>query len=405
MWQIYRKELLELTRDRKTLMFVVLLPIVIFPLIFAIMGLVVSTATKDAAAKEHRYILVNAEQAKPFADALFYHKSFKKSDLSITAEQAQDENYLKQLVRDDKVDVVIVIPADFNAAADALTQSQWKVVYNTASQIDMIGRRVDSAVADYRKSLQQAKLTALGVQESQMPAVLEPVTIQKVSSAEQRENIGEQIGGIIGYILIPIILAGAMYPAIDIGAGEKERGTLETLLICPVERVTIVLGKFVTVLTAALASVMLTVGSLGFWGYLVGSIIGIDVVQKVMSTLGGADLLWVLLLLLPIAALFSALVLSLSIYARSFKEAQNYMTPLTFVVIIPAMMAMMPGMELNMKSALVPVLNTTLALKELVKGTLELPLFFTVLISTVLIAIAMIAFCVHWFQREKVLFR
>jgi|JI7StandDraft_1071085.scaffolds.fasta_scaffold00571_21 sodium transport system permease protein len=405
MWQIYRKELLELTRDRKTLMFVVLLPIVIFPLIFAIMGLVVSTATKDAAAKEHRYILVNAEQAKPFADALFYHKSFKKSDLNITAEQANDEAYLKQLVREDKVDVVIVIPADFNPAADALQQSQWKVVYNTASQIDMIGRRVESAVADYRKTLQQAKLTALGVQDNQMSAVLDPVKIQKVSSAEQRENIGEQIGGIIGYILIPIILAGAMYPAIDIGAGEKERGTLETLLICPVERVTIVLGKFVTVLTAALASVMLTVGSLGFWGYLVGSIIGIDVVQKVMSTLGGADLLWILLLLLPIAALFSALVLSLSIYARSFKEAQNYMTPLTFVVIIPAMMAMMPGMELNMKSALVPVLNTTLALKELVKGTLELPLFFTVLVSTVVIAIGMIAFCVHWFQREKVLFR
>lgn len=400
MWQVYQKELLELMRDKKTLMFVVLLPLLIFPLLFGLMGLVMSNVSRQAEAEEHRYVIINAERAPAFAEAMFYHKNFKKADTELTA-----VDDLKQAIRDDKFDVAIVIPADFNAGADNLTQSKWQLIHNSSSQLDMIARYFNELLKTYSKKLQQDKLAGLGVSSENVAAVLEPVTVDRINTAESRENIGEKIGGFIAYLLVPLVLAGASYPAMDIGAGEKERGTLETLLICPISRTAIVLGKFFTVLTTGLVSAALTVTSFGGWGYLIGSMAGVDVVAKTMETLGFIDLTLILALLLPLSAIFAAMLLSLSIYARSYKEAQNYIGPVTMVVLMPLVVAILPGVELNWKTAMVPVLNVALSIKELVKGTIDYLLLAVVLGSTLLIAAAAIAFCVSWFQKEKVLFR
>lgn len=400
MWQVYQKELLELMRDKKTLMFVVLLPLLIFPLLFGLMGLVMSNVSRQAEAEEHRYVIINAERAPAFADALFYHKNFKKVETELTA--AED---LKQAIRDDKFDVAIVIPADFDVSAENLNQSKWQLIHNSSSQLDMISKHFNDLLKIFSKKLQQDKLAGLGVSSDKVAAVLEPVTVERINTAESRENIGEKIGGFIAYLLVPLVLAGASYPAMDIGAGEKERGTLETLLICPISRSAIVLGKFLTVLTTGLVSAALTVISFGGWGYLIGSMAGVDVVAKTMETLGFIDLTLILALLLPLSAIFAALLLSLSIYARSYKEAQNYIGPVTMVVFMPLVVAILPGVELNWKTAMVPVLNVALSIKELVKGTIDYLLLAAVLGSTLLIAAAAIAFCVSWFQKEKVLFR
>lgn len=400
MWQVYQKELLELMRDKKTLMFVVLLPLLIFPLLFGLMGLVMSNVSRQAEAEEHRYVIIHAERAPAFAEALFYHKNFKKVETELTA--AAD---LKQAIRDDKFDVAIVIPADFDLSAENLNQSKWQLIHNSSSQLDMISKHFNDLLTTFSKKLQQDKLAGLGVSSDKVAAVLEPVTVERMNTAESRENIGEKIGGFIAYLLVPLVLAGASYPAMDIGAGEKERGTLETLLICPISRTAIVLGKFFTVLTTGLVSAALTVISFGGWGYLIGSMAGVDVVAKTMETLGFIDLTLILALLLPLSAIFAALLLSLSIYARSYKEAQNYIGPVTMVVFMPLVVAILPGVELNWKTAMVPVLNVALSIKELVKGTIDYLLLAAVLGSTLLIAAAAIAFCVSWFQKEKVLFR
>jgi sodium transport system permease protein len=400
MWQVYLKELTELLRDKKTLIFVILLPVLIFPVLFGVMGLVMSNVSRQAEAEEHRYVLINADKATEFADALFYHKNFKKMTTDLTEPAA-----LKQAIRDGKFDVAIVIPADFDPAAGHIRQSKWLLIHNSSSQLDMISKHFTELLKTYSTKLQQAKLLALGVSVENIPAVLEPVAVEKLNTAESRENIGELIGGWIAYLLIPLCLAGASYPAMDIGAGEKERGTLETLLICPIARTSIVLGKFLTVLTTGLLTAAITVVSFGGWGYLIGSIAGVDVVEKTMSTLGLLDLTLILALLIPLTATLAAVLLSLSIYARSYKEAQNYIGPLTMVVFMPLVISILPGIELNWKMALVPVLNVALGIKELVKGTIDYSLLGLILLSTLALAGAMIAFCVSWFQREKVLFR
>jgi sodium transport system permease protein len=132
---------------------------------------------------------------------------------------------------------------------------------------------------------------------------------------------------------------------------------------------------------------------------------GVDIVAKTMSTLGVADLLLILMMLIPLSAIFAALLLSLSIYARSFKEAQNYIGPLSMMVFMPLIVALMPGVELSWAMAMLPIANVALAIKELIKGTMDIGMLVVIFGSTVVIAGAMLAFCVSWFQKEKVLFR
>ena len=400
MWQVYLKELTELLRDKKTLMFVILLPVLIFPVLFGIMGVVMANVSRQAMAEEHRYVIIGAERAPQFTEALFYHKNFKQVTTELTA--IAD---LKQAIRDEQFDVAIVIPADFSPDAANLVQAKWQLIHNSSSQLDMISKHFNELLKDYSQKLQQAKLLGLGVTVEKMPAVLEPISVERVNTAESRENVGEMIGGWIAYLIVPLCLIGASYPAIDIGAGEKERGTLETLLICPIARTAIVLGKFFTVLTTGLLASLLTVVSFGGWGYVIGSMLGVDIVAQTMSALGVVDLMLILALLVPLTGIFAAMLLSISIYARSFKEAQNYIGPVTMVVFMPLVVALLPGIELNWSLALVPVLNVALGIKELVKGTIDYGLLAVIFGSTLVLAGAMIAFCVSWFQQEKVLFR
>ena len=301
--------------------------------------------------------------------------------------------------------MAIIIPADFSVKRQAVEQVQWQIIYNQSSQFDFMYRYFTDMLATYNEQLQRETLNQLNVDPQKLAAIIKPVDVKKVDTADKRENIGEKFGAVIAYILVPLCLLGASYPAIDMGAGEKERGTLETLLICPISRISIVLGKFLTVLTTGLVGAMITVGSFGIWGAIIGSFAGMAVVQEAMSAIAITELILIFSLLLPISAVFAALLLAISIYARTFKEAQNYISPLSVLIFVPLVAAMMPGVELNAKTALVPVMNVALAIKELIKGTADYMMLALIFGSTLLLAAAAIGFCVHWFQQEKVLFR
>ncbi|MCB5225968.1 ABC transporter permease [Alishewanella sp. 16-MA] len=400
MWQVYLKELTELMRDKKTLIFVILLPIFIFPVIFGIMGLVLSSTTNKAMQEQHRYVIINEQQAPEFTQALFYHKNFKQVTTSLTEPEA-----LIEAIRAGDFDVAVVIPADFQAKQQAVEQSQWQLIYNQASQLDFMSRYFNEMLENYTGTLQRQSLSALGVDPEKLTAILKPVSVEKLDTAAKRENLGEKFGALVAYILIPLCLLGASYPAIDMGAGEKERGTLETLLICPISRTAIVLGKFATVLTTGLAGALITVASFGIWGAVIGSFAGFSVVKEAMGAISVPELLLIFMMIVPTSAIFASLLLAISIYAKTFKEAQNYMSPLSILMFVPLAAAMMPGVELNAKTAFIPVMNVALAIKELIKGTAETSMIALIFGATVLLAAVLIAFCVHWFQQEKVLFR
>jgi sodium transport system permease protein len=199
-----------------------------------------------------------------------------------------------------------------------------------------------------------------------------------------------------------------MYPGIDLTAGEKERGTMETILSSPISRMHLVLGKFLLVLTASLVTAALSVTSMGISFAVLGHLhafdqAGNDAAQLQMH-IGLATVLSVFVMVLPLAVLFSALIMTIALFAKSYKEAQSYITPIMMLVIIPAVAAMLP-VDLNAKLALVPILNASLLCKELVTGTYHWNYIAIIFFSTCVYAAAALFLAVRMFQREEVLFR
>ena len=192
----------------------------------------------------------------------------------------------------------------------------------------------------------------------QLPAnLIEPFRIEQQNVASPEQVSGTIIGGLVPYFIIVLCLSGAMYPAMDLTAGEKERGTIETILSSPVSRVHLVLGKFFMVLTAALLTAVLSMASMGLT-LLAGKRLLAGVPQSsdfdFTASISPRALLAVFVMVVPLAVLFSAALLAISLFAKSYREAQSYLSPLTIVVMLPAVVSVLPGVELNAGLSLIP---------------------------------------------------
>jgi sodium transport system permease protein len=205
-------------------------------------------------------------------------------------------------------------------------------------------------------------------------------------------------------------MTGAMYPAMDLTAGEKERGTMETILTSRVSRTHLVLGKFLLVLTASITTAILAISSMWVSSLIAAKMFASALPQKAAAAqlhlvVRAQDLLAVLVLVLPVAVLFSAALLAISLFAKSNKEAQSYISPLMILVIVPAVASLMPGVELDARLALVPILSTSLVTKEVFMGTYHWGYIAIIFASSCAYAAVALYAAVRLFQREDVLFR
>ncbi|HEX8402996.1 MAG TPA: ABC transporter permease [Duganella sp.] len=397
MWTIYLKELLELARDRKTFFFTIFVPVIAMPLIFAGFGLLTSTMFKQAGQAQMTYAVFGKEHAPQLAARFASEKNLREVALA-------DAGEIKRAIGDDRIKFALVIPAGLEDTLARHRQGVVELHYNSASAVDMTRKRVMAVIAGQNAALRGQALPALNLQPEQLRFALDPITLQDHSTADKREQTGAMVGGMVPYILLMVCLISAMYPAIDTGAGEKERGTLETLLLAPVTRTSIVLAKFLMLFTVGLTSALLMIASLVLLLIFGGPVLSGDVASMARS-IGLLDLAMVALMLVPTAAIFAAILLSISVYAKSYKEATGMISPLMIVTILPTLVALLPGVELNWKWAMVPLTNVSLAMKELVKGTMDYSMLSVIMLSTTVTAGALLALCRWWFNREEVLFR
>lgn len=185
---------------------------------------------------------------------------------------------------------------------------------------------------------------------------------------------------------------------------------METLLCSPVARTDIVLGKFLVVLTGSLAAVVCSLVSMGATLVAVGASIGGMAAGPggpggAAPTIDPAGVLGVLAMVIPVSVLFSAVLFAVSLFAKSMKEAQSYAGPLVFVVILPAIAGLLPGIDLNLRLAFVPILNLSLVCKEMLSGVWHWGYIGVIFGSTALYAAAALALAVWMFRREGVIFR
>ncbi len=395
---IYLKEVKEIVRDRRTLMFMILFPTILMPVILNVTTEFMEKAEKKASSEVIKYAIFGGDQLPALAEAFASDASFEKVELANLDE-------VKDAIRDNRIGLALGVPSDAAALVAANEQVVVDLYYDNAALVSKVKSRASEKLESISNTRRDERLDSMGVVGmSAREQLLEPISVRQRGVASKREVIGAAAGGFLPYMFIIFCFLGCLYPAIDLGAGEKERGTLETLLLSPVPRHHMVLGKFLVVFSCGVTSSILSIASMAIWLFTkVGQMP--PEISAVLDSITALDLTLLASMLIPIAAMFAALLLAISIFARSFKEAQAYATPLNFLVILPAMLVMIPGVELDWTWAMVPITNIALSVKELIKGTMDYTMFVAILGSSTAIAGGLLFACTKWFQREAVLFR
>jgi sodium transport system permease protein len=299
----------------------------------------------------------------------------------------------------------VQIPAGFEAAmAEGRQQMVSIFVYGGEMKSSFGALPLHEFFSKLREDTVHERMAA-----RQVPVhLLRPFEIQERNVAPPKKVSGNLLGSMLPYFIILLCMTGAMYPAMDLTAGEKERGTIETLLCCPVARSNLVLGKFMTVLCVSLATTLFSLLSMMGTLLVAKGALGRAAHMQIPITLAALDwqaVVMVFVMVLPVAILLSAAQLAIALFAKSFKEAQSYLSPLMILVILPAVLGMLPGMELSAKCAVIPVLNTSLICKEILMGNYAWPMMGLIFGSSCVYAAAALAGAVWLFNREEVLFR
>ncbi|AWI08589.1 ABC transporter permease [Ereboglobus luteus] len=400
---VYCKELIDTLRDRRSLISMFVVPIVVIPVLMFGAAAVSYKSVRKAYEEIPTVMLIGGANSPHLRAAFAADKRIKLVPFA--------DDYAAR-IENKQLRAAVEVPDDFDATVARLGKAPVVMIYNYAGDVHS-GAAVSELTrffSSYGDKMVRSRLAA-----KNLPADFHrPFTVKRQNVAPPEKVGGAQLGGLIPYLLILLCFTGAMYSALDLTAGEKERGTMETILCSPVGRTELVLGKFLLVLTASLVTVVCTLASLSLTALgAVRLLAGDAAVQgaKVVGE-GGLEisvslpgLFGVCVLVVPLAVLFSAVLFSVALCAKNYKEAQSYVSPLIFVIILPAALAMLPGVELNAKYALVPLLNVALVSKEMVSGNFPIGMIALIFGSTCVYAAAALAIAVRMFKKESVIFR
>jgi len=390
---VFKKEFIDTIRDRRTLVFMIVIPLLLFPVLFKIMFSLQEKQTKKAEEKILRVALIDNDNAARFAELLHARK-----DLKVIVDVPADS--IRASISEDRLDGAFVVSDDFDEDIEDLDPGRIDFYFKSTDDKRIIRNRLRDIAEDYEEEILEQRFDRLGLDDN----VVDGVNLKSYNVATMKEQFGKQVGGFLPYIFILFCFMGSMYPAIDLGAGEKERGTMETLLTAPVNRFHILLGKFGVIVLTGLASAVVSMFGL-YLGLRQSKELPPEIMEVIVKILGAETILSIFSLLLPLTVFFAGILLSVSLSARSFKEAQSLMTPLNLAVIVPAAIGMMPGVSMNFVTALIPVLNVSLATKEIVAGTMGTGYLVTVYVSLSAFAVLSLLGSALWFKRESTIFR
>ncbi len=390
---IFKKELTDILRDKRTILTMIVIPLALVPVILTLIFKAAQRQQERAEAEEINIALIGADYAPRLAELVAADSQF-----TIVAGVAEAD--IESQIRDNSIDGALVIPPHFPDLVDDDQQATLKIYYRSSNTLNVTAPRLRDAIDTYDDEIVSDRIRRLELDEN----LFDAIEIETSDVATQQEVFGKTAGGYLPYMFILFMFTGAMYPGIDLGAGEKERGTLETLLSSPANRLDIVLGKFLVVSLAGFVSALLAMVGMYLGVRAIGGIPP-EAMEVIWNILSVKVVVMILTLLLPLAAFFGATILAVSIYSKSFKEAQSSLTPVSIVIIVPVALGLLPGMESNITTALIPILNVSLATKDVIAGTINPIHLIVSYASLVVLATASMWFAVMWFNREETLFR
>lgn len=388
---VFKKEMRDTLRDRRTVMMMIVIPTLVFPMIMSIFMSVSESFQKKAAEKKVKIGLVSNQVGSLEADLLKVPEALgKKEFVPFT-----DTVSLIKAIREDSIQVGIYVPNNAEQLKSAMKPIS-VTVFHDGTDLGM-KERADAYLTFVQENWKKQRYAELKIDE----AKITPFILEYSNVASSKEMIGKLAGGFLPYLFIAFGFMGCMFPAIDLFTGEKERATIETLLTTPVPRWKILFGKMgVVVISGLLAA---TFNLLGI--YLSIEVLNLVkdpvVLQAIKDILSPTFIIMLYALLCPLIIFFAGIMIPIAVRAKSFKEAQSIISPLNLLIILPAMVGFFPGVELNEVTALIPVVNIVLATKELIAGTLEWHLVAMAFGVMVLLAVIAILLSYRKFENEN----
>ena len=386
---IYVKELTDILRDRRTLMAMILIPVVLYPLL--VLGFVWASQAEQVSLRTQKYTLAVDDPVTGArltdlirkAQAARQPSEEKRATFVVEVTDTPDAGLgdaVQARVRLDLPEGPRARPA---ALGINITYNEIDVRSRTA--VDELSRLFDrlsevlahDAVQDL---LNHAVASPMGFTNAEV--ILNPIEISKKSTATDQQRGGWALGQIIPIILVLMTITGGVYPAIDLTAGERERGTLETLIASPTSPLTLIVGKFLVVATVGLTTATLNLASVAATMHFGGLTNALTSDRTVSFPIGMVPI--ILVCMIPFALLFSAILVAVSSFARSFKEAQNYVMPVIIGALIPSAAVTLPSVRLEGPMLVLPVGNMVLLTRELFQQTCSWSSVVIVMLSTTL---------------------
>ncbi|HEU4797838.1 MAG TPA: ABC transporter permease [bacterium] len=388
---VFTKEAIETLRDRRTLVVALLLPVVMMPIVT--LGVpYLSERQRSERARTASVVAVVNRAAAPNLVALGVNKKL------IRVVEVKDP---RQALIDREVDAVLQIPKDF---AERIRRGRVEitVLFDEGEADSIIARqRIQEVIAAYTAAITEQRLRSRGLSRRD----LSPIDVKANNVADERRLGGVLLANLLPFFISVWAVLGGQYAALDLGAGEKERRTLEALLVTPPGRWQIATGKFLAVTVASMAAVLMVI-VVALVTLRMGAQWGLSELTRAAVVISAGPAALMILVAFLLVAFLSALQLTLSIYARSLREAQQYFTPVYLLLSMPAMAApFLEGWGQIMWTYLVPGLNAVFIFRQLLLGTASWDHLMLTLVSTAVYTILSLTVAVYLLHQEPVVLR
>lgn len=385
---IARKEVVETLRDRKTLAMMIVLPLLLYPLVFVGLSQLTLIQQDELTRQEAVIALSGGAPPAELLGALAAQDATRIVHVddareAVTARRARAGLHVHPATR---------------AEVAAGGQGELTLFYDGSDDRSREAqRRVEESIAGWVVDVRASRLAAAALRSE----FVDPVAVASLNVAPPARQGGWILGQILPMLVSFLMIGAAFYPAVDLTAGEKERGTLQTLLTAPIPPLAIVAGKFGAVVFLALLTGLMNLLSVGLVA--VSIPLPDDVAADVSFMVAPGAVLLILLCMVMLGMMFGAIMMAVAVTARSFKDAQNYLTPLYLLCIFPLMLSSLPGVQLDATTAAAPVVNLALAIKQLLLGDVQVELLLVVFVSTLVWTALGLALAARVFSMESVL--
>lgn len=390
--QIFKKEMIDILRDKKTIFMMIILPLLLYPIL-----MVGASSIMSMSINKMEQTTVNIAFNNNPSDNLIniLNKTNEYDEAKVNIIKVDD---YKEALDNETLDAYVEINENNDIQSYKIYTNSSKNNSYTAE------KRIKEALDEYKEEIVEMNLAQEGLDAQK---TLEPITCETLDIAKNEEIAGNILGQILPFILIIGVLLGSIYPAIDVMAGEKERGTLETLFTLPISNLELVMGKYMAVSFCAVVTAFLNIISIlisiGFMTLTAGiaNEMGIPKFDFTQMIFPGIITMICIGLFAMVVSAISMCVCSL---AKSFKDAQNYITPVMLIIMIPSYVSMIPNIELDGFTSTIPVVNISLLIKSVLSFKFDLNLIAIVFVSNFAFMILSVLLLSKMFNSEEILF-